>query len=336
MKALNPVGKPMLLVLQLNDGLAGKYPLADIYDATNTHVDSLRMSPGNTIGSYVVSYVPLNEGQFYVVYRVYTSNLYNVLDAYTLVMENFDVGTLPSSGGGGGTDVWDTPLSAHLQAGTTGAALSQIATKVSNAPSVPDALSGLTPDRISRLDLLDTKVSTRAPADVLNSVSAKTSALVDAVAALQANGITAAQIWGYATRTLTQKIEVQIPNLDALATKADLAGITDILKWDLTSWQASGSFAVDPKNDTIDMAVWLSENGTVVLQPDQASVSLYDSSGTLIFALGPLGQPSGQGVIHFSRPSASGIIAKSRTYVMKVDIAYQGQTYSSNISISTY
>jgi len=119
------------LELQLDDGAVGKYPVVLLYNESNTLLDSIQMGPGNAEGTYVTQYTPLVEGYLYFVYKVYTSNLYNVLDpAYTIGFESALIyGTDPGPAAVAAA-VWAAPVRGLTEAvAVNNIDISQLATK---------------------------------------------------------------------------------------------------------------------------------------------------------------------------------------------------------------
>ena len=89
------------------------------------------------------------------------------------------------------------------------------------------------------------------------------------------------------------------------------------------------SVAVNPQTDTLQFLAWLEKNEQMVSDPTQATVLIYNGSGTLILTLGPNTSPVGAGVFQFTSGGASQVLNANFTYVALVQIIEGGNTYSS-------
>ncbi len=187
------------LELQLDDGLTGKYPTASIRRSSDgTLLDVVNMSPGGSDGSYICSYVPADAGYIYVTYKVYTSNLYNILDqSYTFGNDSVLIYDKSAENQLIAGQVWDTPIASHIDVGSTGEKLSQASTGGGGGGggTVPPEL---TPERILKLDNLDAAVSSRATQGSVNSVSAKIDNVLQGLIDLATEIPSAQNIWEYA------------------------------------------------------------------------------------------------------------------------------------------
>lgn len=332
-------GEPMKLELHLDDGATGKYPRVYVYNDSNLLVDDLVMAPSGTNGTYTAVHTPATPGYFHMEYKVFTSNLYNIMDVnYNIPFESAyvsdrsaDMAALAATVA---PSVWDVSLSGHLTSGTTGKALGDAA--AGGGGSGGGFPPELTVERIERLDNLDVLVSTRATQASVNSVLAALSSIAASITSIATNALTAAQVWAFPTRGLTEQVSVNNVDLSQLATKADLdAAVIDIMTG-LHVWEAKGSVSMQPSTDSLELVAWLVKNGEVVLDADTASVELRDGDDNVVMPL--LSDPTTtvSGLFKFTRSGASAIILKNRTYVMKITITRGVSTYLGNVSISTY
>jgi hypothetical protein len=325
------------LELQLDDGATGKYPTANVRRSLDgVLLDVINMSPGGSDGAYICNYVPADAGYIYIAYKVYTSNLYNVLDqSYTFGNDSALIYDKAAENQLIANKVWDTPIADHIAAGSTGEKLFQGSTGGGGGGggSIPPEL---TVDRILKLDNLDAAVSTRATQSSVNSVSAKIDNILQGLLDLAAEIPSAQNIWEYAVRSLTAPVEVSNIDLSPLATKTDLSDAVDAILSGLNVWEAKGTISLNPATDTLELVAWLAHNGTTVSDATSATVELRDGDDLVVMPPLTDSTISSSGLFKFTRNGASAIILKNRTYVMKITITRGAQTYLGNVSISTY
>lgn len=325
------------LELQLDDGATGRYPTATIRRASDGFLlDVITMSPGGPDGVYICNYVPASSGYIYITYKVYTSNLYNVLDlSYSFGNENVLVYDKVADLNEVADKIWDTTVASHQAVGSTGKALydASINGGGGGGGSFPPEL---TVQRIENLDNLDVLVSTRATQSSVNSVLAALSGISSYLATMATNALTAAQVWAFPVRGLTETVAVNNIDISNLATKADLTAAVDTILNGLDVWETKGGVTINPASDIMELVVWVTKNGSVVLDPASATVELRDGDDNVVMASISDASVSSSGLFKFTRSAASAIIFKNRTYVMKISITRGTDTYHGNVSISTY
>jgi hypothetical protein len=148
----------------------------------------------------------------------------------------------------------------------------------------------------------------------------------------------AQDVWTYATRSLTTPVEiVGVPDASLLATKQDVIDAKNEIIMNLDTWEVKGTISVDPVADSLLMVSWLTKNGETVLDANSSVIELRDQDDALVYA-GTLDNTisASAGLFKFTRSSASAIIFKNRTYVMKISITRGLNTYLGNVSISTF
>lgn len=332
------VGEFIPFELQLDDGAVGKYPRAYVYNAqTNLLLDDIAMLPGNSFGTYIAKYLPLATGQVFVTYRVFTSNLYNVLDEYTLGNDSAYIYDRAAERQALSDEILDEPIGDHLTSGSVGKAIADAAAGGGGGGGgyPPE----LTVERIELLDnlvRLDATVSSRAPESDTDSIIAGIGNILGNIAALSADLPRSGDIWSFATRGLTQPVSVDNVDLSALATTAQLDAARDAIIAELDVWEAKGSITLDKTTDQLELVAWLTKNGEVVTDANSAIIEFRDGDDNLIFNVGPDNLVSVSGLFKFVRGGALAIIQRNKTYVMKISITRGTQTFTGNVSINTY
>jgi hypothetical protein len=125
--------------------------------------------------------------------------------------------------------------------------------------------------------------------------------------------ITPAQVWNYATRTLTAPVDITT-DLSNIVRLPDLATAQAQIIASLDFVESFMNVNVDRTTDILTLAVWLNENGQTVTDVTSATVDVYDASGNLAFSVGPASPDTPQGVFKLTRPNASTVITKNKGY----------------------
>lgn len=99
-------GSPILLRLQAGDGATGVFPLAHVYNSSNTEVAGSPFALvhiGN--GLYAsAAFTPVTVDHFDASYTVYSDAGHTIVDTvYDYATDSFDVYVLGTGGGGGGS-----------------------------------------------------------------------------------------------------------------------------------------------------------------------------------------------------------------------------------------
>lgn len=138
------INESLHLELQLDDGAVGKYPAVLIYSEANVLLDTVQMGPGNAEGTYVTQYTPTVAQYLYFVYKVYTSNLYNVLDPnYSISHESAIIYGEDPSMTAVAAAVWSAPVRGLTEPVDATLDLSQVATKTDLDTLEANILAGI-------------------------------------------------------------------------------------------------------------------------------------------------------------------------------------------------
>lgn len=106
-------------------------------------------------------------------------------------------------------------------------------------------------------------------------------------------GATAAEVWSYPSRTITQDPQSFGPDISDLATKQDVQDIS------LHTAECQMSTTLNSTSGTQEVLVWLEKDGEVFLASSDASVTIKDRAGITLWTAS-LASPTADGAFAFS------------------------------------
>jgi hypothetical protein len=140
--------------------------------------------------------------------------------------------------------------------------------------------------------------------------------------------ITPAQVWNYATRTLTAPVDITT-DLSDIVRLPDLASAQASIIEELDFVESFMNLAVNKTTDVMSFQVWLNDNGQTVSDATSAALDIYNAQGGLIFSLGPASPDTPQGVFLLSRPNASTVLIPNNGYTAVITILRGSSTLRS-------
>lgn len=183
-------------------------------------------------------------------------------------------------------------------------------------------------DEAARPSDITTAVAPLATAAALAGVQTSVNALGGAT-------ITPADIWSYSTRGLTAAVDTT-DDLTPLAKISDVTAARDAVIASLTQWTPKLVTAINPTTDNMTLMSWLELNGQVSFLAETSSVSIYDSTGTLVMSVGPDLMAFANGVFSFTRATASAVLTANTAYTCTVDITIGSTHYLGTVPITVF
>lgn len=221
--------------------------------------------------------------------------------------------------------------------------------RLNNLSNLDAPISGITSPDISGLaektDVTAAHTTTNNKVDANNAILVVINALADAIKAktdglpadpaavtdvtaardavlnnLNARGpeLTAADVWGYGTREITQDPTSFGPDISGLAEKSDLVGLAPDI------YEMRMSTVRNPSNGEQEIIAWAEKNGQNVTGTDCA-VDVKDALGQAVWD-DTLASPNADGVFRFSHPLS---VPKSQNYYVTITITVDGQPRTS-------
>jgi hypothetical protein len=141
----------------------------------------------------------------------------------------------------------------------------------------------------------DQITSDPATGSQLSTVEANILSEIDNVCGGGGGGATAAEIWTYPSRTITQDPQSFGPDISDLATKEDVEEIT------INTAFCRMSTTLNSSDETQEVIVWLEKNGAPFLSASNARIKVKSTEGALLWEAN-LASPNADGVFAFSMP----------------------------------
>ena len=158
----------------------------------------------------------------------------------------------------------------------------------------------------------------RIPVDpaTLGALYSAEAAILDAIAAITGGGSTAADIWSYPTRTITQDPASFGPDISNLATKADVAAIGEAP----VHYKNRMTTAYNPGSGMQEVLAWAEKNGERVVATSSCNIAIKDSLGvTKWFQFSSV--PNADGVYRFVNPV---VVTSDANYYIIISIIVDG------------
>jgi hypothetical protein len=184
---------------------------------------------------------------------------------------------------------------------------------------------------IGGIDIVDAKVDqlptnaelTAALAPIAKEITLQqVKAIVEAIQIAQ---LTAEQVWTYVTRSLTEPVTTDLDlaplakSTEVNAAKAEILDAIPKHDIDMTT-------AINPDTDEIEVQVWMDLDNATIEDPFNASISVFDGLGALIFSSPVSTDHTPQGVFRFIRGNASALLSRNKTYVVSATITHGTET----------
>lgn len=150
------------------------------------------------------------------------------------------------------------------------------------------------------------------------ALDAATASILDAIAEIScggSGGATAAQVWSYATRTLTQDPSSFGPDISNLATKDDVAAIGT-----QSHYSNKMTTAYNPGSGMQEVLVWAEKNGERVPGTSNCNIIIKDSLGVTKWSQAS-SVPNPDGVYRFINPV---VITSDANYYIIISIIVDG------------
>lgn len=221
--------------------------------------------------------------------------------------------------------------------------------RLNNLANCDAPVSGITTPDVSLLatksDVQNEHIATRAAVSVVNAsvgsnisisntIKTKTDGLPANIATttdvtasrdavlnnLNARGpeLTAAQVWAYSTREITQDPMTFGPDISGLAEKTDLSAVAP------HQYNFKMSTVRNPANGEQEIITWAEKDGVVATGSD-CTVSVKDALGVLVWDA-TLASPNADGVFRFANPLS---VPKSQNYYITITMTVDGQPRTS-------
>lgn len=157
----------------------------------------------------------------------------------------------------------------------------------------------------------------RIPVDpaTITAINNATAEIIDAIGQIEAGEISAAAVWSYVNRTLTQDPSEFGPDISNLATKADVAAISMPSQY---TNRMSTSF--NPGSGLQEVIVWPEKNGLRVLAAGICQITIKDSLGATKWSQ-LSSTPSSDGVYRFINPM---VLNSDENYYIIISIVVDG------------
>jgi hypothetical protein len=107
-----------------------------------------------------------------------------------------------------------------------------------------------------------------------------------------------------------------------------------VITHEAMSIEVKSSQSYDTATETLEILVWVEENGMRQLNPDQATALVTTSTGTLVANLGSDGTPDARGIFRFVQVGLP--LTKRTIHVVEVTALLNGKTLSGNRTFTLY
>lgn len=154
-------------------------------------------------------------------------------------------------------------------------------------------------------------------------------------ASIQADALTADDVWTYSIRALTVPVDVTL-DTSGLATSVQVTAAKDATVAALNQWTPVITAAIYTPTDEIEVLAWLNKNGQRSTSASNSTIWVYDGDNNLAFTSGPDTSDTPQGVFRFTRANASTVLTSGKTYTVKVEITQDSVTYTGNQSFTVF
>jgi len=194
---------------------------------------------------------------------------------------------------------------------------------------------------LSALATVDTDVLSRASSAELAAAVAPLalqttlSNVETEVLALGGGQISAADVWNYTPRGLTQPVDTT-DDLSNVAKVADVNAARDAVIAALPKYECKLAGVVDPATDKLTLQVWLAKDNMVVAAPQTAQLDIYNSSGNPVVTALTSSTPSSLGVFTLVVNAASTLFAINNAYTVTITIAVGVSTYETTQSLTVF
>ena len=147
--------------------------------------------------------------------------------------------------------------------------------------------------------------------------------------------LTAAQVWSYTPRGLTEPVSIT-EDLSGLAKTTDVTAAQAAIIAAIPQFDCEMASAIDPALDTLTFQVWLEDANQVVTSPQTAEVNVTNSVGAPIITGLTSTSPSSSGIFTLVYDHASAVFAANQAYTVSITITSGAKTYESTRSITVF
>lgn len=164
---------------------------------------------------------------------------------------------------------------------------------------------------------------------------ATSNTILSQIAAVQSGALTAADVWTYGTRGLTESVDANV-DVSGLATSAELAAAKADIIAEQKIFEPKLSAVIDQGSDVITVIAWITKNANLLTDATTATIDVRDADDNLIFTMGPGSYTGTHGIFKFTRANASVVLTAGMTYSCHLTINQNSTDYLSVVPLTVF